>query len=167
MTANPIKRQRMEALEDVLEIEYAKLGEFQRVLAISASAPEKFQLRETIKREVLPDIRKYEMEYAALLADHTDLDSVAPAEAENVAAELVQAVKHVQSLPDPNRPEEISRLLVDIQRKLDEPGKVAAAKLKVSLPIIPLIASYEMEIDTEGMLVTAWRRVKSLFGGKA
>ena len=44
---------------------------------------------------------------------------------------------------------------------------MAAAKLMVSLPIIPLIASYEMEIDTEATLVNVWRRVKSLFCGKA
>jgi len=41
--------------------------------------------------------------------------------------------------------------------------KAAAAKLKVSLPIIPLIASYEMEMDTEAVVVNVWRRIKSLF----
>ena len=79
---------------------------------------------------------------------------------------LVHAVEHVQSLPDPNRPEEITRLLADIRRKLDDPGRVAAAKLKLTLPIIPLLVSYEMQTDTEGVLVSVWRRMKSLFGAK-
>ena len=39
--------------------------------------------------------------------------------------------------------------------------KAAAAKLKVSLPIIPLIASYEMEMDTEAVVVNVWRRMQT------
>jgi hypothetical protein len=162
-----INRQRISALEELLEIEYEKLNEFQKDLAITASAAAKFELRQRLKRDVLPDIRKYEVEYAELLADSTDLASVPAEQAEATTAELVHAVEHVQSLPDPNRPEEITRLLTDIRRKLDDPSKVAAAKLKVTLPIVPLILSYEMEMDTEGVLVSVWRRMKSLFGAKA
>jgi hypothetical protein len=106
------------------------------------------------------------VEYAELLAHSTDLASVPAEQAEATTAELVHALERVQSLPDPNRPEEITRLLTDIRRKLDDPGKVAAAKLKVALPIIPLIASYEMEMDTEAVLINVWRRIKSLFGAK-
>jgi hypothetical protein len=166
MLPDPIKRQRIRALEELLEIEYEKLNDFQKDLAITASAAAKFELRQRLKREVLPDIRKHEVEYAELLAETTELASVPAQEAEVVEGELVHAVQHVESLPDPNRPEEITRLLADIRRKLDDPGKVAAAKLRVALPIIPLIASYEMEMDTEAVLVKAWRRIKSLFGGK-
>jgi len=167
MPPDPIKRQRIRALEELLEIEYEKLNDFQKELAITSGAAAKFELRQRLKREVLPDIRKHEVEYAELLAESTDLASVPADEAENTTAELVRAVQHVERLPDPNRPAEITRLLADIRRKLDEPGKVAAAKLKVALPIIPLIASYEMEMDTEAVLANAWRRIKSLFGAKA
>jgi len=162
----PMKPQRISALERLLEIEYEKLSEFQRELAITASAPAKFELRQRLKLEVLPDIRKHEAEYAGLLADSVDVASIPPEQAERTTVELVHAVQHVESLPDPNQPEEITRLLVDIRKKLDDPGKVAAAKLKVTLPIIPLIASYEMEMDTEGVLVSVWRQIRSLFGGK-
>jgi len=161
-----INRQRISALEELLEIEYEKLNDFQKDLAITASAAAKFELRQLLKRDVLPDIRKHEVEYAELLADSTDLASVPAEQAEATTAELAHAVEHVQSLPDPNRPEEITRLLADIRRKLDDPGKVAAAKLKVALPIIPMIVSYEMEMDTGAALVNVWRRIKSLFGAK-
>jgi hypothetical protein len=164
MTVNRKDSQRISALEGLLEIEYEKLNDFQKELAITSSAAAKFELRQRLKREILPDIRKHEVEYAELLADSADLVCVPAEQAEATTAELVHAVEHVQSLPDPNRPEEITRLLADIRRKLDDPGKVAAAKLKVTLPIIPLIVSYEMQMDTEGVLVSVWRRMKSLFG---
>jgi hypothetical protein len=161
-----INRQRIRDLEELLEIEYEKVNDFQKELAITSSAAAKFELRQRLKREVLPDVRKHEVEYAELLAHSTDLASVPAEQAEATTAELVHALERVQSLPDPNRPEEITRLLTDIRRKLDDPGKVAAAKLKVALPIIPLIASYEMEMDTEAVLINVWRRIKSLFGAK-
>jgi hypothetical protein len=166
MPVDQIKRQRIRALEELLGIEYEKLSDFRKELAITSSAAVKFDLQQRLKREVLPDIRKHEVEYAELLADTMDLTSVPVQQAEIAAAELVDAVQRVASLPDPNRPEEVTRLLADIRRKLDDPGKVAAAKLKVALPIIPLIASYEMQMDTEAALVNVWRRIKSLFGSK-
>jgi hypothetical protein len=162
-----INRRRIRDLENLLEIEYEKLSEFQKELAITSSASAKFEVQQRLKREILPEIRKHELEFAQLLADVTDLTFLPTEQAENTAAELVHAIEHVQGLPDPNRPEEITRLLTDIRRELEDPGKVAAAKLKVTLPIIPMIVSYEMEMDTEGVLVGVWRRMKSLFGAKA
>jgi hypothetical protein len=94
------------------------------------------------------------------------VDSIPDDEAAAVTTELVQAVQCVENLPDSNRPDEITKALAEIKQKLDVPGKVAAAKLKVSLPIIPLIASYEMEMNTEATLTVLWRRIKSLFGGE-
>jgi hypothetical protein len=115
MPLDPVKQQRIRALEELLEIEYEKLSDFQKVLAITSSVPEKFDLKQRLKREVLPDIRKHEIEYAELLADTTELASVPAQEAEVVEAELVHAVQRVESLPDPSRPEEITRLLTDIR----------------------------------------------------
>ena len=122
MVPDTIKRQRLESLEELLENEYEKLGEFQKEIAITASAGAKFELRQQLKRELLPDIRKHEAEYAGLLADTADAEAIPPAQAEVVTAELVQAVQHVESLPDPNRPAEITRLLTEIRGKLDDPG---------------------------------------------
>ncbi len=156
---------RIGQLEGLLEIEYEKLGAFEKELALTASAPAKFELQQRIKRELLPDIRKHELEYAELLAEQTDPASVPPQKAEASVAEVWRALDHIENLPAP-LPGELTRLLGEIREKLQEPGKSAAAKLKVSLPIIPLIASYEMELDTEGFLRQAWRGVKRLFGGK-
>jgi hypothetical protein len=156
---------RIKHLEELLEIEYEKLSEFEKELAITASPAQKFELRQRLKREVLPDLRKHEVEYAQLLAQRTDPASIPPQQAEAALAEIQHAVEHIAQLPTAP-PEEVKQLLTEVRKKLDDPGKAAAAKLKVTLPIIPLIASYEMEIDTEGFLTQAWRGLKSLFGGK-
>ncbi len=56
-------RQRLEDLEGLLELLYEKLGEFERELIVTASTPAKFELKQKIKREILPSIRRYEAEY--------------------------------------------------------------------------------------------------------
>lgn len=68
MLPNQIDCQRLDVLEEILEIQYEKLGEFQRELALEANAKAKFELKQRIKREILPDIRKYEVEYGQILA---------------------------------------------------------------------------------------------------
>lgn len=167
MMQNRVKHQRMTQLEELLKIEYEKLNEFEKEIAITASAPAKFELRQSLKRELLPDIRKHEAEYAELLAEEADLSLIPEADARSALVEVVQAVEHIEKIPPADRSDKLTHLLTDIREKLDDPGKAAAAKLKITLPIIPLIASYEMEIDTEGFMIKAWQRVKSLFGGKA
>ena len=54
---------RLNDLKDILELLYEKLGEFEKELIISSSKPADFELKQRIKREILPDLRKYETEY--------------------------------------------------------------------------------------------------------
>jgi hypothetical protein len=166
VSVDNIKRQRISQLEELLEIEYEKLGEFRKELAVVAGAPAKFELRQRLKREVLPDIRAHEVEYAELLADQANPASIPAPEAESAVKEVTGAIQQIEAVPMAERPEGLTQLLADVRKKLDEPGKIAAAKLKVTLPLIPLIASYEMEMDTEATLTAVWRRLRRLFGGK-
>ena len=161
------KEQRIGQLEKVLRIEYDKLNAFEQEIAINSSEPAKFELRQRLKRDVLPDIHKHELEYAQLLAERANPANIPAEQAEHSLNEVIQAVRQIETLPEAASIKQLQSLLIDIRKKLDEPGKTAAAKLKVALPIIPLIASYEMEMDTEAVLLRAWRGLKSLFGGKA
>jgi hypothetical protein len=166
VSLDPLRRQRISQLEELLELEYEKLTDFQKEIVVTASAPAKFELRQRLNREVLPDILKHEVEYAELLAEEANPALIPAPEAESAIAEVADAVRRIEALPNADRPDELTRLLADVRKKLDDPGKAAAAKLKITLPIIPLIASYEMEMDTEAVLGKAWRRVRRLFGGK-
>ena len=168
MRPNQIDEQRLNVLEDILEIQYEKLGEFQRELPINASTNQKFELKQRIKREILPDIRKYEVEYGQILAAGIqEAFVVSDVDAEKAIVKVEQAVEHIENIQTESYPQELTRLLQDLREMLNEPGKTAQAKLKVALPVIPLIASYELEMDTEAFLVNAWRGIKSLVRGRA
>jgi hypothetical protein len=160
-------RQRLAALEEILEILYEKLSFFQKEIAETSYAPAKLELKGRLKREVLPDIRKYEIEYGQLLAQVAENSYITDIDAESTLVEVVQAVEYMEVQRSDSYPEEVLQLLMEIREKLNEPGKAAAAKLKIALPIVPAIASYEMEMDTEAVMTQAWQKMKKLFRGKA
>jgi len=104
-----------------------------------------------------------EQEYAELLAHGVSDADIPEPQAQMLVAEVVAAVAKADEQKPSNAPQEMVRLLGEIRDKLNEPGKSASAKLKLSLPIIPLISSYEMELDTEGVLTAAWRKARDFF----
>ena len=155
-------RQRLADLEDLLELQYEKLGEFEKDLALNASTPAKFELKQRIKREVLPDIRRYEQEYWELYPME---DFVIPED--EAASQLVQVGQAVTSLEQGSfaeYPPGMFALLQEIRARLDGLERSASAKLKFAIPLIPAIASYELEMDTEGLMYKAWRKLKRVMG---
>jgi hypothetical protein len=155
--------QRIKSLETLLEIEYQKLQMFEEQIAITASAPEKFELQQRLKRDVLPHLCQHEIEYAELLAETTSVERIPDREAEDILADVHTALVSVDSKKPADISGDFKHALADIKEKLDAPAKTAAAKLKVVLPLIPLIASYELELDTGAFWVKVWRRVRELF----
>ena len=145
-----------------MDIQYDKLHEYEKALAMS-SGSEKISLKLSMKKEIVPELKKYEKEYAELLAEGVDEDANAEDEAAPIVAELVAATSDLERYRQAKAPEEMLQLLNEIRAKLEEPGTSAAAKLKVTLPIIPLLASYELELDTENFLNTVWDKARSLF----
>ena len=153
-------RQRLAHLKNLLELLYEKLGEFEQELIITANIPAKFELKQKIKREILPDIRRYEAEYWELYPIETII--ISNEEAETQLAEVEKAVQSIERIPQTKYPLELIPLLQDIRSKLNEGDKAASAKLKVTLPLIPLLASYELEMDTEGFMYKTWNAIKRL-----
>jgi hypothetical protein len=152
-------RQRLADLEDILEILYEQLGEFEQELIISSSKPAKFELKQRIKREILPNIRRYEAEYWELYPKEAIIISDEEAASQLVKVEqAVESIDRISLTFDP----ELIPLLQDIRAELEEQNKAASAKLKVVLPLIPMIASYELEIETEGLMYKAWKSIKRL-----
>ena len=163
MTIHQFNKKRIEKLEELLELQYEKLHEFEKALAIADGVSQKISLRQQVKHDLIPELRKYEQEYAELLATGTPLESIPTEEAETIVAELVEATSDIERYRKADASEDMLRLLLEIKQKMEEPGKSAAAKLKVTLPIVPLIASYELELDTENFLVKTWRKTRDLF----
>ena len=152
-------RQRLADLKNLLALLYEKLGEFEQELIIGDSPLAKFELKQNIKREILPNIRRYEAEYWELYPIETII--ISNEEAETQLAKVQQAVESMERTKT-EYPLELIPLLQDIRSKLDEGDKAASAKLKVTLPLIPLLASYELEMDTEGVMYKTWETIKRL-----
>lgn len=153
-------RQRLADLEDILELLYEKLGEFEQELIMSSSKPAKFELKQRIKREILPDIRRYEAEYWELYPKEAII--ISDEEAASQLVKVEQAVESIDRISLTFYPPELIPLLQDIRAELEEQNKAASAKLKVVLPLIPMIASYELEIETEGLMYKTWESIKRL-----
>jgi antirestriction protein ArdC len=164
--SNSFDYQRLRSLEDILGLLHEKLKVFQEENIVSDSVGTRFEAKQRIKREIVPEIQKYELEYASILERTTNFSILMEADAVDALSQIYQASQHLTAIQqNASYPNELKSLLLDIQQKLDEPGKTAAAKLKVVLPIIPLIASYELELDTEGLMFQVWQRLKMLFRG--
>lgn len=154
---------RIRHLEDLLDIEHEKLAHLEKSYALASPGQTKAALEQTMKRDTWPTIHRREKELAELLAEHSATAQVPNEEAEVVCAEVISEVSSLQSASRDDWPDEVLQALTEIQQKLGEPGKAAAAKLQVILPIIPFLVSYTLELDTESTLVQTWRKVKSLF----
>lgn len=154
-----MNQQRLEPLAKNLELLYEKLADFEQDLILSYSTDQKFSLKQRIKREILPEIQKYEAEYWELMTQDAvfvyDEDEQA---AEESLKDVEASVKEVEVTP--SLPEEVVELLKQIRDILNTPKKGASAKLKLALPLIPSILSYDIEIDTSKKLHKVMDRVR-------
>jgi hypothetical protein len=150
---------RLADLENILKLLYEKLGGFEQELIISCNQPANFELNQRIKRDILPKIRRYEAEYWEIYPKEAIIISDEEAASQLVKVEqAVESIDRISLTFDP----ELIPLLQDIRAELEEQNKAASAKLKVVLPLIPMIASYELEIETEGLMYKAWKSIKRL-----
>lgn len=152
-----MNQQRLSDLQELLDLLYEKLGMFEQELAMSDGAS-KIALKQRIKREILPSIRNYETEYWDLLPQGATL--LSEPEAEAALVEIDRAVNSISVVDNSDYPPKMLDLLTEIRDKLNALDQSAAAKLKVTLPIIPMLASYELEMDTEGVLTKVMRSIR-------
>jgi hypothetical protein len=155
---------RLKELEELLEIEYDKYHEFERDISLSAGN-EKILLKQRLKRDVAPRLYELEEEYAELLVVGVPTGQIPEDKANAIVTELSEATtKALQSAPA-KAPPEMLRLLEEIKGKLSEPKETSAAKLKVSLPLIPAICSYEIEVDTVRAVKNVWSKARDFLKG--
>lgn len=153
-------RQRLADLEQLLDLLDEKLGLYQKELLINLNPDIQFQIKQRIKREISPQMRQYEREYWELYPPEAII--VSDEEAQTQLVKVEQAVESIQQIPSAEYPPELFSLLQDILTKLEEIDKPASAKLKLVLPLIPAIASYELEMETEGFMFKVWKGIKGM-----
>ncbi len=154
-------RQRLVDLEYLLELDYENLSEHRVELSITSSPSMKNETKQRIKREIIPRIRKYELEYWSLLKQALGSSTVATEiEAKRTVTDLAENIAVIQQY---KIPDEVSQQLKLILDKLNEPETAATAKAKFIVSIIPGMLAYEFELDTESALRQAFQPLKKLF----
>ena len=101
-----------------------------------------------LKRDIGSVEREYWLRWGAEIAGLT----IPEADAEIVASELVREVEILEIEPAVQSNAELMKVLQEIKAQLSKPGIPAAGKLKAAIPLLPGVISYEMELDTEGLL---------------
>lgn len=151
---------RKKQLEELLDIVFEKRYEFEQAIEMAAGADQKIALKQQIKREINPQLLAYEKEYADLLACGLQEAEVSEEAAQPIITEIFEAAQKACAGAESSGSDEIIRYLKEISEKLNEPGKSAIAKLKTTLPIIPLITRLELELDIEKVVSQTWRKIK-------
>ena len=101
-----------------------------------------------LKKELGSVEREYWLRWRTEIAGLTILE----ADAEIAASQLVREVEFLEIEPAVQSNAELMKVLQEIKAELSKPGIPAAGKLKAAIPLLPGVISYEMELDTEGLL---------------
>ena len=154
---------RLEQLETNLDTAYRKY-EFKRGKLLTAvDDDQQFKIREDLAGLSI-QIAEMESDWAAQMAPIAEKMELRNQEAEPLVGEWLQATENaIRSYPgNAAALEELNQLLKELQT-----GKAASAKLKITLPIVPLLVHYEMELDTESTLNQLWRKTRAFFNREA
>ncbi|USR91257.1 hypothetical protein NEA10_00495 [Phormidium yuhuli AB48] len=154
-----MNQQRQRDLEEILELLYEKRANFEKKLIIADGVNQEFSLKQQLKRDILPDIQKYESEYWELMTQDAvfvyDEDEQAAEESLRDVEAAVKDIERTSPLPT-----EVVEILRQIRDKLNEPQKPASAKLKATLPLIPTILSFELELNISNKLYAALEKIR-------
>ncbi len=160
---------RLVTLQTELTDWYEQLAGEERAFRVAEEA-EKTRIQQKIKL-TWARIHAVEKEYALRLSQQLKQQDLPEPVAETVTAELVDELEILAPL---EQRDEIKALLLQILAELQKPDAMAAAKLKVAIPLIPNLVSYELEGDTASVVrrlfptfIKAYNGLKSLRAGSA
>lgn len=162
MSLSTRSQQRLNDIDDILALYYEKLKIFQNELAIALGIDAKFAIENRIKRDILPYIKKYETEYASLLASELLEIEMSDKEAEEGVAEIKNVIMIIKETAQEAGSEDLVKSVEKAQKALERPT-TAKGKLQAAIPIIPGIMSYQLEIDTHSTLMSLWEKLKAKF----
>ncbi len=139
---------RIQQIEKNLKLLYAQLGAAEEGAIGSQSTVSKLKYEQEIENDLLPDIRKFEQQYAIALSQQIKRSDDLPEPiALTIVGELVDELELIQPKTDKMR-----SMLQEILAELRKPGVPAAAKLKVAVPLVPGFIAIELEDDAESVV---------------
>ncbi|MFM9263940.1 hypothetical protein [Tychonema sp. BBK16] len=116
-----------------------------------AEEAEKVRIQQQIDK-LKKELGKFEREYWTRWRMEIAGLTMPEADAEALATGMLQEVEILEIEPQVQGNAELMQVLHEIKAALSKPGTPAAGKLKAAIPLLPGVISYEMELDTEGLL---------------
>ena len=156
---------RVKSLRDLLEIQYEKVAEFRKAVELTDSYVQKISLRQQLQREVLPNLIATEKEYASLLALVVSSDHISPAATDVLLAQITTFLEADEIHTVQTKNIELEALLKDLRNIMKSQENDSIGKLKLALPIIPVIASYELEVELKNPFSGIREAAKQLLEG--
>jgi len=135
---------RLSDIQSILADLYEQLAG-QEKAKVRAEDAQKVRIQQQI-RDRWTEIRSYESEYVLTLSQQVQRQDLSEPIAEVVHGEILDAVEILAPL---EKRDEVKTLLHKILAELRKPDVPASAKLKIAIPIIPNVVTYELEGDTE------------------
>ena len=126
---------------------YEQLAGEERAFRLAEEA-DKTRIQQKI-RLTWTRIREFDGEYVQRLSQQVRRQDLPEPIAELVVAELVDELEILEPI---EKRDDVRGMLQQILVELQKPGIPAAAKLKIAIPIIPNIVTYEIEGDTESVV---------------
>jgi hypothetical protein len=141
---------RLPHLQKLIQGYYEQLAGLEESL-LCAEDTQHVRIKQLIRRKK-GEIAEQESQYWNLLKSQTAQLDITDADAEEVNADIIQNVEILESETAVHDNAELIKLLNEIKAELTKPEIPASGKLKTAIPLLPGLLSYEMELDTEGLL---------------
>ena len=135
---------RLSTIQGLLADLYEQLAGQEKAKVRTEDA-QKVRIQQQI-RDSWTEIRGYESEYVLTLSQQVKRQDLPEPIAAVVTGEILDAVEILAPLA---KRDEVKALLDEILVELRKPDVPASAKLKIAIPIIPNVMTYELEGDTE------------------
>ncbi len=160
MSMGHLKAKKIHQLEEQIASLEETLHNFELELIDAYHHAQKSSLKKDI-HEKKEQLKTKNSEYAAFLSGAVEDDLIndgATAIWKEIESLIVYQSKDVSK--------EMQEKLNIILHEIQVPNKSANAKLKIALPIIPMLVNYELELDAGNFLGELWGRVRGLLNKK-
>ena len=138
---------RIQPIFENLQLLYEQLDAAEKAAIREVNAISRKKYEQEIRDTLLPDVRKYEQQYAIALSQQVKKqDPILEPIAATIVGELVDEIEMIQPIA---KTDEMRSMLQEILVELRKSDVPASAKLKIAIPIIPNVVTYELEGDTE------------------
>jgi hypothetical protein len=116
-----------------------------------APQEDKVRIQQQI-RELHKELGSVERDYWLRWKSEASGLIIADADADVLVGELLPEVESLELSPTVQANAQMVKLLQEIKAELTKPGIPGSGKLKATIPLLPGFISYELELDTEGLL---------------